>query len=242
MLERNDTERRPRLRIDDLIGSGKVITHDQELSVGRAADFVVGRDDEYLHRRLLMLWWSGSSWTVKNIGSKLIIYIEPRNRATFSQLQVGPGGELPLPAGPSAVVFQTTQRTYEIHIDVERLGSAESPSDDSATTGAPETVDSFKPTYEQRILLTELAKPLVKYPGLSDSQIPTVRDVANALGWTVKKVHQKIDRMRNSLLKSGIDLPKPYRVSLARYVYANQEHLLSDTERRDSLLPPERKI
>lgn len=242
MLGSSDTARRPRLRIDDLIGSGRIITSDQELTVGRAADFVVGGDDEYLHRRLMVLWWSGHSWMVKNIGSKLVLYIEPRDRATFSQMQLGPGGELPLPAGPSVVVFSTTQRTYEIHVDVERLGPAENRVADPVATGAPATVDSFKPTFEQRVLLTELAAPLLKYPALSDSEIPSVREVATRLGWTDKKVHQKIERMRNALLSSGIDLPKPYRVSLARYVYAHQEYVLTDAERRRAVTGSERNL
>ena len=46
---------------------------------------------------------------------------------------------------------------------------------------------------------------------------PTIRELAQALGWTEKKTNQKIDRLIENLKEDGEAVYKPYKNCLAHY-------------------------
>jgi hypothetical protein len=106
--------------IDDLIGRRVALNQHQRITLGRAADFPVGEDDEFMHRRFLQFWADGTTWMVTNHGGRLTAGIHPRADTSFSEMRAGPGASLPLPLGESAVVFGTSDRTYELHLTVAR--------------------------------------------------------------------------------------------------------------------------
>ena len=64
--------------------------------------------------------------------------------------------------------------------------------------------------------MRQLASYLRK-PGATDADIPSVREVAEALGWTEKKTNQKMDRLVESLKADGEKVYKPYKTYLAHY-------------------------
>ncbi|APT89271.1 hypothetical protein CFRA_08390 [Corynebacterium frankenforstense DSM 45800] len=208
----------PLLRLDDLIGQSTVVEAPQELIVGRAGNFVVGEDDQFLHRRLLHFWCSANQWMVKNVGSRVPVDIEPRSRGSFARTDLGPGAQTPLAPGASAIVFSTSERTYELHVDVYTPG-VHGPRSTYTPDTATATVGKHVPNQEQLKLMQALAAPLARQPGTDDSAIPDVATVARQLGWTEKKVNSKIDYLCRSIEKSGPPMPKPYRISLARYAY-----------------------
>lgn len=219
----------PRIRVDDLIGTRRVLTPGEEVTIGRAADFLVGDDDEFLHRTLLVLWFNGNAWMMRNIGSRLIVQIEPRGRDAFTQVSLGPGAEAPLLPGPSAVIFSTPDRTYELHIDVENAGNR-APGVRPGGIAAPATQGNWNPNSEQQELLALMAEPLARHHGVSDGELYSVKQLAQKLEWTEKKTNSKIERICASLANTGVVLDKPFAKSLARYAHANR-HLFERRSR-----------
>ena len=66
-------------------------------------------------------------------------------------------------------------------------------------------------------MLKALAAPLIKNPGAHDGDLPTVRELAEQLGWTEKKTNQKIERLCQRLAQDGENVYKPYKNFLAHY-------------------------
>jgi len=217
------------LVVDDLIGQWVVLNPGQQLITGRAAEFPVGEDDEFMHRRFLHFWADGEVWMVTNRGSRISAGIHPRASNSFAELWVGPGASYPLPPGMSAVVFGTALCTYELHLTVARTLKLPVPQSvvapiDQATL----TVGRFTPNEEQRTLLQELAAPLVANPGAGMDKVPSVRDLEVILGWSQKKINTKIDYLCKTLEANGVpgfsvrtgNAPAR-RFALARYAREN---------------------
>lgn len=212
--------------VDDLLGHRVALDPGQALMTGRAAPFPVGEDDEFMHRNFLQFWADGSTWTVTNHGSRISASVHPRAENSFAELRVGPGATLPLPAGESAVVFATSERTYEIHLTVAR--TLRPPTTSSFPDQGTLTVGRFEPNEEQRELLVALAAPLVANPGAGMDRVPAVRDLERILGWSQKKVNTKIDYLCRSLEGNGVpgfsvrsgNAPAR-RFALARYAQEN---------------------
>lgn len=212
--------------VDDLLGHRVALTPGQVLMTGRAAPFPVGEDDEFMHRNFLQFWADGTIWTVTNHGSRISASVHPRAENSFAELRVGPGASLPLPAGESAVVFATVERTYEMHLTVAR--TLRPPTPEFLPERGTMTVGLFEPNEEQRQLLVALAAPLVANPGAGMDRVPTVRELAGILDWSEKKVNTKVDYLCKSLEAHGVpgfsvrsgNAPAR-RFALARYAQEN---------------------
>ena len=205
----------PWLQINDLVGQIHRMGPGDELIVGRAGDFVVGAEDLDLHRQLFQLWYSGQGWMLANVGRHIQLYISQRHVRSYSRIEVGPRGLAPIPPGPTAITFTTPDCVYEIHIDVQNndmIRRTPRPLDEEGDR----TRTRHVPNDEQELLLRQLASYL-RAPGATDANIPAIREVAQALGWTEKKTNQKIDRLIESLKEDGEAVYKPYKNCLAHY-------------------------
>jgi hypothetical protein len=223
--------------IDDQIGHRVALNPGQSLTLGRAADFPLGVDDEFMHRVFLQVWDTDGTWMITNRGSRMAASIQPRAENSFSQSRLGPKASLPLPLGKSAAVFATSVTTYELDITV--AATLRPPSEDVPAErlgGAPMTVGELILNDEQVDLLRALAAPLVKRPGTDLSEVPTVRDLEQTLGWSQKKVNTKIDYLSKVLENSGVrgfsarngNAPTR-RLALARYAQENYWSLRKQT-------------
>lgn len=217
------------LVVDDLIGQCVVLNPGEQLMTGRAAEFPVGEDDEFMHRQFLHFWSDGTVWMVTNHGSRISAGIHPRASNSFAELVVGPGASHPLPPGVSAVVFATSACIYEIHLTVARTLRPPRPADlPTAVDHGVLTVGKFTPNEEQRCLLQALAAPLVANPGTGMDKVPSVRDLEGILGWSQKKINTKIDYLCKTLEANGVpgfsvrtgNAPAR-RFALARYAREN---------------------
>ena len=205
----------PPLRIDDLLGNRIILEAGQEAIVGRAGTFPVGTDDAFLHRSLFQVWFGGLGWMIANRGSYIPLEIEPRGSRSLTRIHLGPGAVTGMPAGPSAITFTTPERHYEIHIDIPSTGLSR-PSKLDASEGEV-THERHIPNKDQKAMLKALAAPLIKNPGAHDGDLPTVRELAEQLGWTEKKTNQKIERLCQRLAQDGENVYKPYKNFLAHY-------------------------
>lgn len=212
--------------IDDLIGNRVALNPGQRITLGRAAQFPLAADDEFMHRMFLQFWDADGTWMVTNLGTRITASIEPRAENSFSQLRLGPGATLPLPLGESSMVFATSLTTYELALTV--AATLRPPAGVRAPDGSTMTTGDFIPNAEQSALLRALAWPLVKRPGSDLSDVPSVKELEESLGWTQKKVNTKIDYICKSLEASGVpgfsakngNAPTR-RLALARYAQEN---------------------
>lgn len=218
------------LIIDDLVGHRIAIDPGRQVTLGRASDFVIGEDDDYMHRLFLHFWDRDGAWMVTNRGTRLVPRIVQQSRAAHSQLELSPGASAPLPLGTSAVVFSTPTMTYEISVIVAQ--TLVTPENVVSGEFAKVTTGAFNPNDEQVALLKALAAPLLRSPGADDSTVPTVRQVADQLGWTQKKVNTKIDYLCSTLEKNGFGsfsgkdgLATPRRIPLARFAVSHYNSL-----------------
>ena len=207
--------RGPRLRIDDLIGSVRIVAPGEEVIVGRAGDFRVGEGDLTLHRHLFQLWYGGQGWMISNIGSHIPLRIELRGVKGFSRIDLGPRAVAAVPPGPSRITFETPECPYELYIDVENSNVARRTRREQEME-EERTRTRHVPNDEQEELLRQLASYLKK-PGSSDADIPSVREISDALEWTEKKTNHKMDRLVDSLKADGEKVYKPYKTFLAHY-------------------------
>ena len=205
----------PPLRIDDLLGNRVILEAGQEAIVGRSGTFPVGTDDVFLHRSLFQVWYGGLGWMIANRGRHIPLDIEPRGSRSLTRIHLGPGAVTVMPAGPSAITFTTPDRHYEIHIDIPSTGISR-PSQLNTFDGDI-THARHIPNDDQRIMLDALAAPLIKNPGANDGDLPTVKELAEQLGWTEKKTNQKIERLCQRLAQDGENVYKPYKNFLAHY-------------------------
>lgn len=205
----------PPLRIDDLLGNRVILEAGQEAIVGRSGTFPVGTDDVFLHRSLFQVWYGGLGWMIANRGRHIPLDIEPGGSRSLTRIHLGPGAVTVMPAGPSAITFTTPERHYEIHIDIPSTGISR-PSQLNTFDGDI-THARHIPNDDQRIMLDALAAPLIKNPGANDGDLPTVKELAEQLGWTEKKTNQKIERLCQRLAQDGENVYKPYKNFLAHY-------------------------
>lgn len=205
----------PPLRIDDMLGNRVILEAGQEAIVGRSGTFPVGTDDVFLHRSLFQVWYGGLGWMIANRGRHIPLDIEPRGSRSLTRIHLGPGAVTVMPAGPSAITFTTPERHYEIHIDIPSTGISR-PSQLNTFDGDI-THARHIPNEDQRIMLDALAAPLIKNPGANDGDLPTVKELAEQLGWTEKKTNQKIERLCQRLAQDGENVYKPYKNFLAHY-------------------------
>ena len=179
----------PRLIVDDLSGTRVVLAPGEDLTVGRMGRVVVGEDDAHMHRVLLVFWSADGVWWMGNEGTRLTVSVETRGERSISQSRLGPGASLPLPPGESAVVFATATSAYEIRVAV--TGRGVHPPEPVVVGGRP-TVGTFSPNLDQVALLTALVEPLLRLPAADVTEVPSVAQLEDRLGWTKKKVNTRI--------------------------------------------------
>ena len=212
--------------IDDLIGNRVALNRGNCGSPWGVPRSSLAADDEFMHRMFPAVL--GRRWRLDghNLGTRITASIEPRAENSFSQLRLGPGATLPLPLGESSMVFATSLTAYELALTV--AATLRPPSGVSAPVGSTMTTGDFIPNAEQSALLRALAWPLVKRPGSDLSDVPSVKELEESLGWTQKKVNTKIDYICKSLEASGVpgfsakngNAPTR-RLALARYAQEN---------------------
>lgn len=195
----------PELKLDDLVGHVAVVGADAEIVIGRSGTFVIGEDDQFMHRALAHIWFSGAYWVVKNIGYRIPLSIELLGDGVYHHIRLGSGSKAILQPGLWAIVCATTEREYELRATVRGPnGRGEPKLGDYADDPAAERVREFVPNVEQMVLLRALAAPLRNRPGWSLNDIPTVDQLHHTLGWSQKKVENKIAYLSRKLEEHGV--------------------------------------
>lgn len=171
----------------------------ESLSFGRNADLVVDTN-RFLHRKLGIFSWDRERWWIANIGST--IGIEIVDMESPSSLTLAPGSSAPVPFVINRVRFSAGRMAYELEVSVDRptLQTSVEQDVDSSTTITAGKI-SLNP--EQRQLLLALGEPRIR-SGSLQSEVPTNREVADRLGWTITKFNRKLDNLCTKFDRLGV--------------------------------------
>ena len=219
----------PELRVE-YCGEEYLATPGAALSFGRSADIVID-DNRFLHRVLGEFRSANGLWWMTNLGSSIALTLQ--DDAGPSMARVAPGVSMPLAFDVATLRFEAGGTSYEMNVDAVGSSGPHGHGDDddddddgiedesalsemtTTTTGLPLTDDQFA-------LLVALAAPTLRNEG----SLPTNRQIASELGWTVTKYNRKLDGLCTKFSKAGVaglhgtadQLAKDRRARLAEHV------------------------
>ncbi len=201
--------------IVEFVGDERVLVPGDELTFGRAGDLAID-DNRYLHRLLGRFSWSGGVWWLANLGSSIPLTVSDTTGPSFSR--VAPGATLALSFESSVVAFEAGGCSYELTVDLadsgfDSVAGADSP---EVWTGEVTTTASSLPmSAEQHLLLVALAEARLRDPS-SAADLPTNRQIASRLGWTITKYNRKLDGLCVKFAAAGVSGLRGSSDALAR--------------------------
>lgn len=229
------------LRIE-FAGEEYSATPGTRFAFGRHADLSID-DNRFLHRVLGEFFFDSGLWWLANVGSAIAISIHDSDSPSLARL--APGSSMPIAFSASSLRFEAGGTSYELNIDVVGTSRPEpgpAPRDIGGSDGEPgiaemtTTTANLPLTDDQFALLRALAAPLLT----GQENLPTNRQLASELGWTVTKWNRKLDGLCTKYSKAGVTglhgssdrLAKDRRSRLAEHVVdagiVRAEHLDSD--------------
>lgn len=187
----------------EFIGEERVLDPDEELTFGRAADLVID-ENRYLHRVLGRFTYGKGTWWLTNVGSAIPLTVSDAAGPSFAR--VAPGSTIAMSFDSATIAFEAGGSNYELRVDV--LGPIAGGDVDELDPGAHSaevttTASSLPLTDEQRLLLVALAEAQLIDPA-STLDLPTNRQVAARLGWTLTKYNRKLDGLCRKFAAAGV--------------------------------------
>ncbi len=196
---------------------------DKPLTFGRSADIDID-ENRFLHRTLGEFRMRNGLWWLHNVGSAIALSLV--DDATTSAAKIAPGSSMPIAFEASTLRFEAGGVSYELSLDVVGslgaemdVGEAQHHVDDEAEKTT--TTANLPLTEDQFALLVALAKPVMD----NVANLPTNRELARDLGWTVTRLNRKLDGLCAKYAKAGVSglhgstdrLAKDRRLRLAEH-------------------------
>ncbi len=173
-----------------------------------ADGFAVGREAElsldenpYLHRRFLQIVEEGGLWWLVNVGQLLTATIYDGSGTV--QAWLAPGARLPIVFPVLHVLFSAGATTYDFTVHSESGFFATSPG--VLTAAGETTMLPITLTRSQRQLIVALAEGLLTQQVPGRGEIPSSKDAAARLGWSLTTFNRKLDNVCDKLAKLGVD-------------------------------------
>lgn len=192
----------------EFVGDERVLSPGDELTFGRSADLVID-DNRFLHRLMGRFTWANGMWWLANTGSSIPLRLADSTGNSYAR--VAPGASVPMTFETAVVSFEAGGRPYELRLEllVESswldLGGSASTPDNRAEWNDPEattTAGSLPLNDEQRMLLVALCEPWLAERG--PAELPTNRQIAARLGWTITKFNRKLDSLCQKYATAGV--------------------------------------
>lgn len=178
----------------------------EELTFGRAATVVLDEGNEFLSRVVgAFVFHEGSWWLQNRSSSTQVTVVAPSGQ----QAVLPPGTSDPLTAGTGRIRFRAGRPNYELHFELTDPPSGPRPPgpvDRAARTGEAKATADFGViplNGEQRAMLALFARDRLLDP-TSDAAPPQNAEVANRLGWSLKKLDRKLDYLCARLSDAGV--------------------------------------
>lgn len=173
------------------------------LTFGRKADVVVDESNRYLHRVVGEFRFHGGRWWVLNRGAHTPLLLH--SVVTGSILHLGPGAEVGLSPGRFEVRFTAGPGNYQLDgvapgepLPARHGSTIPADDDETAEWGV---VDLNR---EQKMLLLALSEPMLREPGQPTIVLPSNRQAAHRLGWTITKFNRKLDHVCAKFARAGV--------------------------------------
>lgn len=186
----------------EFCGEDHVLDPGDVLTFGRCGDLVVD-DNPYLHRLVGRIRSRNGAWWLENLGRTLVLTV--RDAAGPSSSTLGPGAAQALVYGEFACSFAAGPTRYEL------LGSLEAHEWETDLMGpdgleGARTLDWGKVELnpDQRLLLLAMCEERLLDPTRVEQPMPTNRQRAARLGWTVTKFNRKLDHLCEKLARAGV--------------------------------------
>lgn len=176
----------------------------ERLAFGRSATLVIDEDNGFMSRVVGAFFFDSNLWWLENQSSSIQIAIVSKSGV---QVILPPGTVHAVTTLAGDVRFRAGRSNYEISYERE---SASLP--DSVNAQEVENVDARETTEfgvvplngEQRAMLALFAEEWLRSDGGTHRTIPQNQDVANQLGWSLKKLDRKLDYLCARLSDVGV--------------------------------------
>jgi len=192
----------------EFVGDERVLSPGDELAFGRSADLVID-DNRFLHRLMGRFTWANGMWWLANTGSSIALRLADTSSSSYAK--VTPGASVPMTFETAVVSFEAGGRPYELRLELlvesswlghHGLTSAYGSGDEWPDPEATTTAGALPLNDEQRMLLVALCEPWVAERGASE--LPTNRQIATRLGWTITKFNRKLDWLCQKYAGAGV--------------------------------------
>lgn len=187
--------------IVDFVGEMRRLGERDELTFGREAQLEIDTNP-YLHRRLGLFRFENDAWWLYNIGTA--IALDVIDSQTSSRATVAPGAGMPITFRRCFVQFQASTITYQLELTVASTTPPVHPAVDRLEGKKTLTASEVDLNDEQRMLLTALAEPRIRNVGAPRSAVPTNRQAAARLGWSMPKFNRKLDNLCTKFDRLGV--------------------------------------
>jgi hypothetical protein len=186
----------------DFCGEERALAPDGELTFGRAGDLEID-DNPYLHRLLGRFVPRDGVWWLDHLGTRTPLSV--RDTHGPSAATVAPGTSLALTHGEFVVSFSAGPTNYEL------LGATEEHEWAIDLLGAEGLAGTrtlewgrVELNADQRLLLLAMCEHRLVDPGALDGALPTNRQGAARLGWSLPKFNRKLDHLCEKLHRAGV--------------------------------------
>ncbi len=177
----------------------RTVADGDSLTFGRDADWVVGVDNRHLHRVLGCFVDHAGVWFVQNLGRFIPLWIDDADSA--SRVEIAPGEQAPVAFSEFTLWFCAGVEEYRIS------GALSEPTPLERGHSAPSDTEEFglgSLNLEQRTLVAALAEGRLRGDPDWRFHLPTNREVAHRLGWTITKFNRKLDYLCRRLAEAGV--------------------------------------
>ena len=226
----------------EFIDESHHLGEDDVLTFGRSGDLIVDADNPYMHRAVGSFLRHEQGWWLRNDGRQIVLTIVDE---AGTQVTLRPGGAQLLTSG-GTVGFEAGISRYEVEF---RLGDdiAPVPSLLQATAlDGPDLTKDFarlRLNEEQRAMLALLCESRLRDPGASRHELPSNAEIAQRLGWTLRKFDRKLDYVCRRLAEHGLrgvrgavgEEAADRREIVAHHLVASGQITLADVERLDDI-------
>ena len=203
------------------VGQKHQVPVDREFVFGRSGDLVIDADNRLLHRQLGRLLHVNGLWYLHNCGQTIPLIITDDSSPSYARL--APGSRMPLPYTQAAITFSAGSASYRLCIEQPR--NIDSVTSEicadllSRTDEQTISLQRLRFNEEQLAVLKLLAEPRLKGP-ITSSDLPSNKELAQTLGWTLPKLVRKLDHLCAKLDRAGVNglAPSPERTAQERRV------------------------
>ncbi len=183
----------------DFCGETFPVAADASFSIGREGDLSVD-DNQFLHRRFLILQQQGDLWILNNVGTQLTATVS--DESGHMEAFLAPGASLPLVFGTTFVSFTAGPTSYSLSIVNTEPPFAAVPVHISEPGNT--TIGATQLTPDQRRLIVALAEPRLRGDGRASVVLPSSSEAAERLGWTITRFNRKLDNVCQKLERLGV--------------------------------------